>query len=86
MVDGELHCNVLFFAGAAEAVGCREIQLTIPIGTTARDAFDIIARDHEQFTSFKDCCAVAINLQICSIDTVLQEGCTLAFLPPVSGG
>ena len=86
MAGGELKCNVLFFAAAAEAAGCRETELVVPSGSTVSDAFDLLASKHEQLIQLCALCAVAIDQQICSKDTQLTDGCTLAFLPPVSGG
>lgn len=86
LVGDKLNCNVLFFAHAADAVGCKEQSMAIPQGTTVSELFDRIALEHPQFETLKECCAVAMNLQMCSIETELLDGCTIAFLPPVSGG
>ncbi len=86
MVDDELKCRVLLFAAAAEAVGCRTIELTMPHGATVNDLVDTVAHAHEQFETVKEWCAFAIDQQLCSIDTLLSDGCEVAFLPPVSGG
>ena len=81
-----MNCNVLFFAGAADAVGCKEQTWSMPRGATASELFDTIALEHPQLATLKDCCAVAMNVQICSAETEILDGCTIAFLPPVSGG
>lgn len=81
-----MKCNVLFFAAAAQAVGCRETELVVPSGSTVGDAIQLLATKHEQLNQLNAQCAVAIDQQICSKDTQLTDGCSLAFLPPVSGG
>ena len=77
---------MLFFAAAAEAVGCRETSLSLPTNATAGDAFDAIAATHEALAAIKDQCAIAVDHQLCSSSVQLQDGCTVAILPPVSGG
>ena len=86
MVEDKLTCTILFFATAAEAVGCDNQELTLKSGSTVKDVFDAIVQDHEQFASLKNNCAVAIDTALCSSSTLLHDGCTVAFLPPVSGG
>ena len=86
MADDELKCKVLFFAAAAEAVGCRSIEMTMKHSTTVCDLVDTIGSMHEKFDAVKEWCAFAIDQKLCSIDTPLSDGCEVAFLPPVSGG
>jgi molybdopterin converting factor small subunit len=50
------------------------------------DVFDDLAGQYAAFAKLRNTCAIALNQKICSPDTPLQENCTLAFLPPVSGG
>jgi len=77
---------VLLFAAAAEAVGCNEKKLTLPISSTASDVFDALAAECEALTAMKGFCALAIDQQLVARETVLTDGCTVAILPPVSGG
>jgi molybdopterin converting factor subunit 1 len=86
LVEGDLHCTVLFFGSAAEIVGSREVTITMPIGSTAGDLFEVVTSKLDGFATLEDCCAFALNSQLCSKNTPLQQDCTLAFLPPVSGG
>jgi len=77
---------VLFFAAAADAVGCRETSLSLPIDATAGDAFDAIVETHEALAAIKNQCAIAVDHQLGSSSVLLKDGCTVAILPPVSGG
>ena len=86
MAEGNLTCTVLFFAAAAEAAGCDNQELTLQIGSTVSDVFDVIAQAHPEFAAMKRSCAVAIDATLCSSTAPLLDGCTVAFLPPVSGG
>ena len=86
MAEDNLTCTVLFFAAAADAAGCHQKELTFPSGSTVNDVFDALALANEQFASMKNSCAVAIDTALCSSTTPIHDGCTVAFLPPVSGG
>ena len=86
MAGDKLTCRILLFAAAADAVGCRETSLSLPIDATAGDVFSAIASTHEAFAEIKNQCAVAFDHQRCSNSTRLSDGCTVAILPPVSGG
>ena len=86
MAGDELTCRILFFAAAADAVGCRETSLSLPIDATAGDAFDAIAATHHALAEIKNQCAIAVDHQLGSSSVQLQDGCTVAILPPVSGG
>ena len=77
---------MLFFAAAADAVGCREISLSLQGDATAGDAFDAIAITHEALAEIKNQCAIAVDHQLGSSSAKLHDGCTVAILPPVSGG
>ena len=79
-------CTVLFFAGAADVAGCHQKELTFPVGSTVNDVFVALVLANEQFASMENSCAVAIDTTLCSFATAIYDGCTVAFLPPVSGG
>ncbi|MHC5024742.1 MAG: molybdopterin converting factor subunit 1 [Planctomycetota bacterium] len=81
-----MRCTVLFFAQLAEALGTRQIELDLPAGSTVRDALDALAREHEAIESMRDRIAVAVDETYSPPETVLPERCTLALIPPVSGG
>ncbi len=86
MVGGELKCNILFFAAAAQAMDCRKQEITIASGTTVGDAFDSLADSCEQLAALSSICALAVDGQLAKRDTQLHDDCTIAILPPVSGG
>ena len=86
LAEDKLSCKVLFFAAAAEAVGEREQTITVGIGSTVADVFDHFASMHTALTSLQQTCAFAIDEKLVHIDTEVTDGCTMAVLPPVSGG
>ena len=86
-MDGaNLSCKVLLFAQAAEAYGKSEEQLTIPRSSTVGELFQTLTKTAPTLAKLQGRCAIAMNQEICSADTKLLDGCTVAILPPVSGG
>ena len=84
MADDKLTCTVLFFAAAADAAGKRQMEITLDRGATVRDVIESCA--NEALESLCKVCAFAIDEKLMPIDTKLTDGCTIAVLPPVSGG
>ncbi|MDP7005396.1 MAG: MoaD/ThiS family protein [Phycisphaerales bacterium] len=81
-----MKCKVLFFAAAADAIGSREIELIAPVNISVGEAFELLESKHSGLSDLRGICAFAIDQKICSTETLLTDGCTLALLPPVSGG
>ncbi|MDP7008965.1 MAG: molybdopterin converting factor subunit 1 [Phycisphaerales bacterium] len=86
MEESNIQCTVLFFAAAAEATGERELQLSLPFGSTVADAFEELVRSCSSLQKLQQSCALAVDEKIVPMDTSLTDGCTIAILPPVSGG
>jgi len=84
LADDKLTCTVLFFAAAAEAAGERQVRITLEKGATVRDAFEACAND--ALRSLSEICAFAMDETIVQDDAEVADGCTIAVLPPVSGG
>jgi molybdopterin synthase catalytic subunit len=75
---------VLLFASYRHQIGVRQLALTLPDSATVRDAAKRLEADYPDLSLKGALCAV--NERYVSPDTALQEGDTLALLPPVSGG
>jgi molybdopterin converting factor small subunit len=58
----------------------------MPSGSTTGDLLNTITSKHDGIATLKNCCAIALNSRLCSKDIPLEQDCTLALLPPVSGG
>jgi molybdopterin converting factor subunit 1 len=86
LAGDDLTCTILLFAAAADATGKREMKITLPASSTVGDAFDAVANEHESLAAMKEYCAIAVDQQISKRSTPLHDGCTVAILPPVSGG
>lgn len=75
--------KVLFFAHLRDTAGIESVELQVA-GKTVADLKEIMS---EQFGFQKlDMVMTAINEEFASDDEIIQEGDTIAFIPPVSGG
>ncbi len=81
-----MHCTVLLFAQLAESIGSDRLTLQLPDGATIESALNELAAQHEIIASMRDSLAVAIDDRYCARNTPLNDGDTLALIPPVSGG
>jgi molybdopterin converting factor subunit 1 len=81
-----MKCRVLFFAAAAQVMECREKEITMPIGSSVGEAFDLLASEHNALAALSSTCALALEGQLVQREMQLSDGCTIAILPPVSGG
>lgn len=85
-LDDEIAIDVLFFAGAAETVGLKRLQLTIRAGDTLGYLSTRLEDCYPGLRRLAHSGRWAINEEFCEFSTVLEHRCTSAFLPPVSGG
>ena len=81
-----MHCTVLLFAQLAESIGSDRLTLQLPDGATIEHALNKLASQHPIIASMRDTLAVAIDDRYCALNTTLNDGDTLALIPPVSGG
>ena len=76
--------KILLFSSYRDAVGQRELELTLPTGATVRDA---AARLEANYPDLKLRGALAARNEVyAGPDETLAVGDTLAFFPPVAGG
>jgi molybdopterin converting factor subunit 1 len=78
--------HVRLFASLREAVGREELELDLPEGATAEEAWRRLAAEHPVVAPWRRSLAAAVNRAYSPFDTPLSEGDELVFLPPVSGG
>jgi molybdopterin converting factor subunit 1 len=81
-----MRCEVLLFANAAEAVGRDRLTIELPDGATLADALDTLSSEHTAIADLRPTLAVAVNERYGSASTTLNDGDTIALIPPVSGG
>jgi molybdopterin converting factor subunit 1 len=81
-----MRVRVRLFASLREAVGRPEVELELPEGTTAEEAWARLAHDHPALAERRPRLTAAVNRQYAPFDTALRDGDELVFVPPVSGG
>jgi len=86
MTKNMITIHVRAFAAAAEALGCREDECTLPLDATVQDAWALLMDAAPKLGDLDGTIAFAIDDRLVNRDTTLQNGHTLALLPPVSGG
>ena len=78
-----MQVKVLFFASHRRAAGLGEATLELPDGTSVREASQLLER---QYNLQLRGSMVAVNDEYATPERVLEQGDTLALIPPVSGG
>lgn len=78
--------RVRLFASLREAVGRSELELELPSGASAEDAWRTLVDRHPALGPRRASLAAAVNRRYVGFDAVLEAGDELVFLPPVSGG
>lgn len=66
--------------------GAERLQLELPGGATVADALQALAVRHPELAARRATLAVAIGEDIVDGARRLEPGCSLALIPPVSGG
>ncbi|MGP4062025.1 molybdopterin converting factor subunit 1 [Halobacillus litoralis] len=75
--------RVLFFAGLRERVEKEELEIDVT-GRTVGEVKELVSEKYglDQIQS----CMTAVNEEFALNDMKIEEGDTIAFIPPVSGG
>lgn len=78
--------KVLLFAAYREAVGSKLLQLPLPNGATLGTAWGVLAEQYPRLAVFSPTVVGAVNGEYAPLDSPLNEGDEIAYLPPVAGG
>ncbi len=81
-----MRCTVLLFAQLAEDLGKDQLTLDVANGAPVADALASQAEEQQAIPAIRTTLAVAVKEHYCPLTTVLQDGDTVALIPPVSGG
>ena len=81
-----MRVHVMFFAGLAVRLGCRDEELDLPGAPTAGDLFAHYAARTPDLGAWGQALLVAVNAEFCDPATLLSEGDEVALIPPMSGG
>jgi molybdopterin converting factor subunit 1 len=83
---GLVRVRVRLFASLREAVGPDEIELDLPPGATAEDAWRALIGRYPALAERRGSLSAAVNRRYVAFGAALGEGDELVFVPPVSGG
>lgn len=81
-----LRIEVLLFARLRELTGERALHVEVPVGGTARAAWEAAVDAAPALAGAESAIRVAVNEGYASWDAQLEDGDIVAFLPPVAGG
>jgi len=74
------------FAGLREILGSTPVQLDLPDGASAGDAWSALETRHPALSGLAASTRLACNGRVASRSETLRDGDELALLPPVGGG
>jgi len=78
--------RVRLFASLRETAGRGELELELPEGASAEDAWRALVDHHPRLAPSRTSLAAAVNRRYVEFHETLRAGDELVFLPPVSGG
>ena len=78
--------RIRLFAALREAAGRAEIEVDLPSGASAEDAWRGLVRAHPALAPRRPHLAASVNRRYAAFDTKLADGDEVVFIPPVSGG
>ncbi len=81
-----MQIRVRLFASLRDAVGRPEVELDLPTGASAEDAWQALVHSCPALSPRRQSLAASVNRCYAPFDTALHEGDEVAFIPPVSGG
>lgn len=89
MATGEpetLTVTVQLFGHYVDIAGSEPIALTVAVGATVRDVAAMLAERDERLLTMVDHCRFAVDEEYAGLESLVCDGCTVAALPPMSGG
>jgi molybdopterin converting factor subunit 1 len=81
-----VHVRLRLFASLREAAGRESVDLDLPTGASAEDAWRALVSAYPALGPRRSSLAAAVNRGYAPFDAPLAEGDEIAFIPPVCGG
>jgi len=78
--------RIRLFAGLRETVGHREVDLDLPEGATAEDAWTGLLALAPALAVRRSSLSASVNRRYAAFESALRDGDEVVFIPPVSGG
>ena len=77
---------VQLFAGARDAVGRGEVEVSIGEGCTAREVGEALVREFPELRELAGRAVLAVNQEFVGAEHPVKPGDEVALIPPISGG
>jgi molybdopterin synthase catalytic subunit/molybdopterin synthase sulfur carrier subunit len=82
-----MQLEVLLFAAARDAAGCDRMQVDVLEPVFAGDVLDAIGTQLPRLSGLLPACRLAVDCHYVTRETpIVDAGCEIALIPPVSGG
>ncbi len=81
-----MNIRIRYFASIREIIGQSEETLTVPPETSITGVRDLLLVRNPQLQPILARSVCAVNRRYVAVDTVLNEGDELVFIPPTGGG
>lgn len=81
-----MNITIRYFAITREISGLNEEHLSLSSDANVAAAWAIISERYPRLAPLRDHLRFAVNLDFANLELVLNDGDTLALIPPVSGG
>jgi len=80
--------KLLYFAKGKEVVGKTEETLSLEVGTTTANLWDVLIQRYPKLKDIMNSCVFAVNQEYVAKDASqeLHSGDEVAIIPPLSGG
>ncbi|HEY8741186.1 MAG TPA: MoaD/ThiS family protein [Candidatus Dormibacteraeota bacterium] len=81
-----MRVTVLLFARPRDVVGASRLEVDLPDGATAGDAFEALVRRAPGLADMKSRIRCAVEGEYSNWQAPLRDGSELALIPPTAGG
>lgn len=81
-----MRVRVRLFASLRESLGRDHVELDLPEGATAEDAWERLVSQCPALVARRRSLSAAVNRRYLPFDAPLSAGDEIVFIPPVSGG
>ncbi|MBI1875815.1 MAG: molybdopterin converting factor subunit 1 [Acidobacteria bacterium] len=78
--------TVRLFARLRDIAGTAELVRDVPNGATVATVWEALATEFPELASYQSSISSAVNADYAKMQSAVQDGDEVAFLPPVSGG
>jgi MoaE-MoaD fusion protein len=81
-----VHVRLRLFASLREAAGRESLDLDLPPGSSAEDAWGALVSAYPALAPRRSSLAASVNRHYAPFGTTLADGDEVVFIPPVCGG